>query len=310
MNNFLLEGDYESIEKERKRIIEEANFLEAIVNFYDIEEVPLENALEDLYTYGFLSEEKVIVIQNIEVLKYEEAKKSVDHLLNYLKQPLTNQLLIIEAKKLNNTSKITKELKKYCDYILVEIDSKQYIKDCFKGFQIDSSTISFLQECCQNDFSKIKNECEKLKNYRWEEKKITKSDIEELVPPKLGDAKELTFAFSKDLAMREKKNALKKYQELLSYQIEPLSIIGLLASQLRIIYQVKLLEKKQLTSREIAQILEEKSEYRITKTRELTKFYSEEELLNYMISLAKIDYQIKTEDVDGNHLIELFILSI
>ena len=154
------------------------------------------------------------------------------------------------------------------------------------------------------------NECEKLKNYKWEEKKITKKDIEELVVKKLGDAKDLTFAFSKALMMRDKKDSLMKYQELLSYDIEPLSIIGLLASQMRILYQVKLLDKKRLTNKEIAEILEEKSDYRIQKTREVIRYYSEEDILHMMQSLQTIDYRMKTEDVDGNHLIEMFLLNI
>ena len=104
--------------------------------------------------------------------------------------------------------------------------------------------------------------------------------------------------------MKDKKEALKKYKELLSYDIEPLSIIGLLASQIRIIYQVKLLEKRNLRDKEIANILEEKSDYRITKTRELTRLYSEEELLKLMQELSEMDLKLKTNDVDGKSLLE------
>jgi len=156
----------------------------------------------------------------------------------------------------------------------------------------------------------MSNECDKLKNYKLNGKTITTTDIKELVTKKLGDSKELTFAFSRSLALKDKKDALIKYRELRSYNIEPLSIIGLLASQIRIIYQVKLLEKGKLTSKEIASQLGEKSDYRITKTRELTKLYSENELLKLMQELANIDYRIKTTDVDANSLIELYILNI
>ena len=109
--------------------------------------------------------------------------------------------------------------------------------------------------------------------------------------------------------MRDKSDALKKYHELLSYQIEPISMIGLLASQFRIIYQVKLLEKQKMTDKKIAELLGEKSDYRIAKTRELTKLYSEKEILEMMQKLADIDYRMKTEDVDGNQLIEMLIIN-
>ena len=65
-----------------------------------------------------------------------------------------------------------------------------------------------------------------------------------------------------------------------------------------------------MSDKEIADQLGEKSDYRIRKTRELTKYYSEEELLKLMQQLADMDYKMKTEDVDGNHLIEMFILNI
>jgi len=311
MNSYLIESlDSLSLLKERKRIIKENSFEEAFCNTYDLEEVPLENALEDLDTYSFLSEKKVIIIENIETIKQEDFKEELNHLLKYIKNPNPDNLLIIEAHKLNNTMKLTKELKKSCTYNQVEIDNKKYIKEVLKDFKIDNSTIQFLEEYCLGDFTKIVNECNKLKSYKWDEKSITKKDIEELVVEKLGDSKDLTFAFTRALATRDKEEALKKYRELITYNIEPISMIGLLASQIRIIYQVKLLEKQHLKDKEIASILEEKSDYRITKTKELTKLYTEEELLNLMKELAEIDYQMKTEDVDSNHLIEMFILNI
>ena len=300
MNSYLLESlDSLSLEKEEKRIIHDTKMEDAVFSSYDLEEESLDAALEDLDTYGLFSNQKVVVIKNIEAIKYDDFSSSFDHLFHY-----------IEAKKLNNTLKVTKTLKKNCEYQKVEFDIEKSVKEEFRGYSISSKTITFLIDYCLNDYTKIMNECQKLKDYKFEDKKITDEDIREIVVKKLGDSKELTFAFTRALAMKDKKLALENYHELLSYQIEPLSIIGLLASQIRIIYQVKLLEKKDMRDREIADVLEEKSDYRIRKTRELTRLYSEEELLLLMQELSNIDYQIKTSDVDGNSLIELFIISL
>ena len=311
MNSYLLESeDSLSLQTERDNIIHENHFEDAVINTYDMEEVPLENALEDLDTYGFLSDKKVIVIENIEVLKYDDFKKDFDHLFLYIKNPNPDNLLILESNKLNNTLKVTKELKKICKYQEISIDIKSYIKNAFKGYKIDTNTMNLLEEYCLGDYSKIANECLKLKNYKMDDKIITKEDVIELVPKKLGDSKDLTFAFSRSLGLRDREDALRKYLELLSFDLEPISIIGLLASQVRIIYQVKLLEKDRLSDKDIATTLGEKSDYRIRKTRELTKYYTEEELLILMQELADMDYKMKTEDVDGNHLIQMFILNI
>ena len=253
MNSYLLESeDSLSLQTEREKIIQDNHFEEAMVSFYDMEEVPLENALEDLDTYGFLSDKKVVIIENIEVLKYDDFKKDFDHLFSYIKNPNPDNLLIIESEKLNNTLKVTKELKKICKYQEIHIDLKSYMKNAFKDYKIDTNTMNLLEEYCLGDYSKLANECNKLKSYKAEEKVITKEDVIELVPKKLGDSKDLTFAFSRSLGLRDREDALRKYLELLSYDIEPISIIGLLASQIRIIYQVKLLENKRMSDKEIA----------------------------------------------------------
>lgn len=311
MYNYLLESeDSLSLQKEIKKIIEKNHFKEEEITHYDLEEVELKNALEDLDTYSFLTEKKVVIIDHLESLKQEENKKEIEHLLKYIENPNPDYLLIITAKKLNNTYKLTKDLKKKCSFIPVEIDFKSFLKEELKDYKIKDNTISFLLEYCQNDATKISNEIEKLKNYKIEEKEITKEDIETIVIKKLGDSKDLTFSFSKSIAMKDKKQALKEYQELLNYNIEPLSIIGLLASQIRIIYQVKILEKRNLSDKEIASTLEEKSDYRIKKTRELTILYSEKELLELMQKLSKMDLKIKTTDIDSKILLEQFIINL
>lgn len=311
MNSYLIESlDSLSLEKEENNLIEKHHMEDAFLSQYDLEETFLQNALEDLDTYGLFNERKVIILKNIESIKYDDFEKEIEHLKKYIEHPNPDYLLIIEAKKLNNTTKIAKLLKKICQYEKIEFDLKNAVKDLLKGYKISPKTVSFLIDYCDSDYTKIQNECDKLKEYKFDEREILEDDILKLVVKKIGDSRDLTFAFSRALAMRDKKGALEKYHELLEYQIEPLSIIGLLASQIRIIYQVKILEIKHLSNREIADTLGEKSDYRIAKTRELTSLYSEKELLLLMQKLSDMDYSIKTSDVDGHSLIEMFIINI
>lgn len=309
MDSYLIESsDFLSFQNEKDKLIKEKGFSSSLINTYDLEEVELENALEDLDTYGLLSDKKVIVLTNIENIKYDENKKDLDHLIKYINNPNPDNLLIIYSHG-NNTLKTIKELKKVCKNIEVNISIKDYIKNTFKDYKIDFKAINMLEEYCLNDFTKVVSECSKLKNFKMDDKTITCEDIDVLVNKKLGDPRDLTFAFSRSLAEKNKKDSLEKYRELLEYNIEPLSIIGLLASQIRIIYQVKLLEEKDMKDKEIAEVLGEK-EFRIKKTRELTRLYSKNELLKLMQDLSNMDYRLKTEDIDGNNLIELFILNI
>ena len=311
MNNYLLETtDFTALKTEIDKIIKSEKFTDALTSTYDAKELQLENALEDLDTYGFLSDKKVIIINNIDGINQEDEEKNLKHLYKYLENPNPDNLLIITASKLNNTLKVTKELKKKMKYSSVEINPENFIKNELKDYTLESGVIKLLVEYCKNDITKIENECKKLKTFNFETKKISKSDIEELVIEKLGDEQELTFSFSRSLAEKNKKEALRKYKELLDYQIEPIAIVGLLASQIRIIYQVKTLSNQNLSPYDIAKMLGEKSDYRVKKTKELIRYYSEQELLDLMKTLSDMDIQMKTTDIDPNSLIELFILNI
>ena len=310
MNNYLLESiDTTILDKKTDSIIKDLKFTDASISTYDLDEVLLENALEDLDTYSFLTPKKVIIIKNIESLKYDDYKEDFDHLFKYLSNPIEDNLLIIVGHHFAGTSKVIKELKKLCKYELVEVNSKAFIRNKLKDYTMNQSTINLIDELCLGDITKISNECDKLINYKGNDKSITNDDVNLLVIEKLDDPKDLTFAFSRSLALKDKKNALSEFRELLKYNFEPFMLLGLLASQIRIIYQVKLLENNR-TDKDIASILDEKSEYRIKKTRELTRLYSESDLLKLMIKLSDIDYSLKTTDSDPINLIESFILNI
>ena len=311
MNSYLIESeDSLSLQKRREEIIKENNFENVPIQVYDMEEMGLDKALEDLDTYGLFSNKKVVVIQNIEYLKYDDFASLFDHLFHYIENPNLDYLLIIESAKLNNTLKVTKTLKKICHYEAVSMDPLSFIQSELKDYKIDKQSIQLLNEYCLGDITKIKGECLKLKEYKYEEKVINKDDIEKMVVKKIGDSKDLVFAFVRSLALKDTKDALLKYHELLDYNLEPFSIMGLLASQYRIAYQVKVLEKKHMKDKEIADLLGEKTDYRIKKTREITSLYSDEELLHCLQSLADIDLKLKTTDMDPNQALEMFILNL
>ena len=175
MNNYLLEtNDFTALKTEIDKIIKKEKFTDALTSTYDAKELQLENALEDLDTYGFLSDKKVIIINNIDGINQEDEEKNLKHLYKYLENPNPDNLLIITASKLNNTLKVTKELKKKMKYSSVEINPENFIKNELKDYTLESGVIKLLVEYCKNDITKIENECKKLKTYNFETKKISK----------------------------------------------------------------------------------------------------------------------------------------
>lgn len=308
MNNYLIEGnDYISVNNKISEIIKKNDFSNASISKYDLSEGLLDDALEDLNTYGLFSDKKIVIINNFD--KMDPLLNNIEELLKYVENSSSLNLLFVVSDKYDDRKKIIKDLKKKMEFIKISTDPVEFTKSCLEGYKIENGVINLLVNNTLGDVTRLYNECNKLKTYKINDKYISKDDVEELSFKKLGDSTEITFQFSRALAEKDKKSALILYQELLNYKIEPLSIIGLLASQFRIMYQVKSLEEKNMRNDEIASILKEKP-YRITKTRELTRYYSKKEILDLMIKVEDIDLKIKTTSVDANTLVQLFILNI
>lgn len=308
MNNYLIEGsDYISVNNKISEIIKKNDFSNASISKYDLSEGLLDDALEDLNTYGLFSDKKIVIINNFD--KMDPLLNNIEELLKYVENSSSLNLLFVVSDKYDDRKKIIKDLKKKMEFIKISTDPVEFTKSCLEGYKIENGVINLLVNNTLGDVTRLYNECNKLKTYKINDKYISKDDVEELSFKKLGDSTEITFQFSRALAEKDKKSALILYQELLNYKIEPLSIIGLLASQFRIMYQVKSLEEKNMRNDEIASSLKEKP-YRITKTRELTRYYSKKEILDLMIKLEDIDLKIKTTSVDANTLVQLFILNI
>ena len=188
MLNYLLESsDHLLLEKKIDSIIEKEKFQGEYRATYDLEEVALANALEDLDTYSFLSSKKVIIIKNIlSSLALENEKK---HLIKYLENPSSDNLLIMTSDKMDAKT-FYKKLKslKTLEYQKLETNPVSFAKNILDGYKISNMDLSYLAELCNNDITKLNSECEKLMMYKIDTKEIAREDITNLVVKKLGDS--------------------------------------------------------------------------------------------------------------------------
>jgi DNA polymerase-3 subunit delta len=300
------------IDKKIDELINKLNFTDIDKTVYDLENTPLYNALVDLDTYNFLQDRKIIIIRGLDKISISKQEYDInsdlEHLYKYISNPNKDNLLIIRTNNLNKKTNIYKNISKLCETIKTEIDSKDYIKEKLNGYILNTGVIRLLDEYCNNNISKIDNECNKLINYKINDKIITKDDIEELVTKELGDSSDLTFSLIRSIGQKNIKNALKEFNDLKEYDPSILGLISLLESQLRLMYQVKILEK--LKDEDIASKLNIKSSYRITKTKELTRLYTKEEIGKIINKLEQIDIKMKSTDLDNIGLLEDFIIEI
>ena len=310
MKNYYIETENVfSLDKKIEELIINNNFKDASKSIYSLDETPLENALEDLDTYSFLTPKKIIIIKNIDSINKDEQEEDKAHLIKYLQNPNQDNLLIITAKKLDKKLKLYKEITNNTEVIIPEYNSKDIIKELLNDYKINNNDIDYIIELCDNDQIKIKNECEKLKLYCIDSKTITKEQIEEIVVKKFGDPQNLVFSFARYIAENDKTNALNIYRELLNYGKHPLEIVSLIANQLRSLLKIKLLEEQNYNKNQISEIINKKPFY-VEKQQELTRLYNLNDI-NYLIKkLQDIDMKMKTTDLDYNMLIEMYIINI
>lgn len=310
MLNYLLESsDHLLLEKKIDSIIEKEKFQGEHRATYDLEEVALANALEDLDTYSFLSSKKVIIIKNIlSSLALENEKK---HLIKYLENPSSDNLLIMTSDKMDAKT-FSKKLKslKTLEYQKLETNPVSFAKNILDGYKISNMDLSYLAELCNNDITKLNSECEKLMMYKIDTKEIGREDITNLVVKKLGDSNEILFSLAKAIMSKDKKQALKLYNDLKVYQIDANSIIGLMASQMKLVSQIKVLKEKNLNVSQIQQNLNLKSSYQVKKLSEYIYSYSYNDIKTFFNRLFNLDYSIKTGKVDSSNAIELLIINL
>lgn len=303
MNNYLLVSSSKSIiDKKIKELINNG-FIESEITTYDLDEDSITTLLEDADTISFLSPNKVIIGNNFNL------DIDVTYLFKYLDNPNPNVLLILTALKLDERKKNLKELKQKLTYLKLDLDSKDIIKDILKDKKIDFKVINTLDEYFNDDKERLIRECEKLKLAFINDKEITYDQAKDIIIKPLNDSDNLSFSLIRNIAIKDKKSAILTYKELRDYNIEPYAIMGLLESQYRLLYQVKVLNNKNISYNDIGKILDVHP-FRVKKTLELVSYYSLKDISNILKDLALNDYKMKSGLIDIDMLIDLLILNI
>ena len=257
---------------------------------------------------------KLIICDNSNFLTYD-TKKSIDHdidsLEKYIKNPFDDVILIfiVHKEKLDERKKIVKCVKSYSKMIECnKIEShnlNNYIYNYFKksNYNIEMNLVREIIDKVKYDLSNIINECDKLIIYKGNDKNITKEDVDNVIRENIEDD---IFSLADSILEKNNKKSIKIYNDLLLMGEEPIKLIVMVANQFRLILQVKLMLKNGYKQIEMANIIKEHP-YRIKLA--LQTDYSEKELINNIKKLYKLDYDVKSGNIDKNFGFELFLLS-
>ena len=308
MNNYLIKSNAISlIDKKIEELIKEKDFDSSSVTTYDLEEDSITSLIEDADTISFLTPNKVIIGKNLSNNNLDE--KNLKILSKYLDNPNSDVLLILVTTNIDARKKTVKEVINKLSLVNISTDTKTLVKDILKGYDVEYRVINLLEEYYSEDLERLISETKKLALAFINTKKITYKDALELLVKPLNKQDSLAFDLVREIALKDKKKAVNIYNELLSYNIESYALFGLLESQYRLLYQVKVLNKRNISYNDMASILEVHP-FRVKKTLELVRYYTLKEIRKLLKNLSDIDFKIKSGVYENNIIIDLLILNI
>ncbi|WP_043965483.1 DNA polymerase III subunit delta [Anoxybacillus thermarum] len=306
--HFLMKQAYEQIV--RRALPDEER--EWNVSTYDCEETPIEVALEDAETLPFFGERKIVIVKQPYFLTAEKGKEKVEHDMKRLEAyiekpaPFSSVIFVGTYEKLDERKKVTKALLKKAHVIVAKPLNEKELKQWVKGqCQIDDDAIDVLLTLAGTDLATLANEIEKLMLFA-EHRSITASDVRLLVSRTL---EQNVFTLVEQMAKRNVPAALQTLQDLLRQNEEPIKLVALLASQFRLIYEVKELMKTGYGQQQIASMLGVHP-FRVKVAASYASGFSEQQLMSILYDLAETDYALKSSAMDKQLLLQLFFLKL
>ncbi len=301
------------IQKVREKIIDLWD-QESDYQVFDLETMPIQEAIHDAETFPFFSEQKIVAVNRAHFLTGQVHKGDVEHdldqLINYVKNPVdfTAFILIAPYPKLDQRKKVTKAVKD--NSLVIDCSSpKLYdMKDTIqpmaadKGLKLPDEVVDLLLERIGEHVEALEQELEKLALYA-QDGQIDLKQAEKLVST---HAETSTFSLIDSLTEGDLGKSLSALKEFRKRNEEPIALLALLVSQIRLILQCKLLKKANYQQQQIAKQLKVHP-YAVKMAFKRERKFDENQLKQMIIDAAQCDEQMKTGQMDKWLALEMFM---
>ena len=266
--------------------------------------------MEACQSNSLFSQASIVLVDQPFFLIRKCDEKQLQPLFDYVKKPLYDTHLIFYTY-LNNFNTKLKAYKTILEnaqlFTLNNLDYKNfssYVRSRISEEKLDmtSDAMYLLNSICKRDATLFNQNLEVLKLYPG---KIDPKVINKLcTASEDNDSFELINAITgKDIS-----KAIATERKLLSQNDSPLSVIGLLANQLRFLYQIAYLLSTGKSRKEVLDITGA-NEYRLNKANETLRVLKKEEIIFFLKKLSDLDIRLKSDSsIDGQTLFEIFIL--
>ena len=315
-NLYLFTGTAEIFIQNRiSRIISSYDKQQVSIIKYDMEQTSFSRVLEDACTLPFLEDLKIIILRNPTFLTTKgDLANDAKNFIKYLKNPVETSIIIINATNItpNPANEVYKALKNYAmiiDYSdSEEIEIKGWIsRTCAaRNIEIKDSAINLFLEYINSDQVRMVNELDKIMNYVNDGGIIDEQVVKLLVTKDL--SKEI-FNLIKAIISKDLIKTNKIYQTLAIQTKDIGGVIAMISNSFKDLLTTAKLLKAGYSQHDISRFYNVSSSraYYIVKD---AKNFRIEDLENYIIKMADLDYKIKSGKIDKNIGIELILLQL
>jgi DNA polymerase III subunit delta len=285
---------------------------------YDMNEIPVETAIEDAETLPFMGEKRVVIIKNASFLTGAKEKQKVEHNLNrletYINDPVSYTCFIIEApyEKLDERKKVVKLIKKQFEVLHASPMNEKLVYDWLHErardhhITLTSDGADRLLQLLGAKLMILSSEVAKMALYVGEGGEINSEVVDLLVARTLEND---VFALVDRVVHRKLEEAFRILYDLFQQNEEPIKIAALLVRQFRIIYHVKELTRRGYSQKQIATTLKIHP-YGVKVAAGQANFFKEKDLTEILAAFAEADYQMKTGFMDKKLILEMLITKL
>ena len=305
----LMDQKLEALKKEYPLEVEDLNYIQI-----DCREVSCRDLIQEVTGVPFFSDYRMVVLKHPYFLTTEKGKSEKDEdieaFIEALSQTDKSMIVVIFAEgKLDERKKIVKNLRKVADsFDFGKLDANRLRTSTRQAFKkreatIDEKALDLLLERVGDSLMAVQNEVNKLCLYTHH---VTLEDVSQLVSKPL---EENAFELTSALLQNDFAKIMAIYQDLRQKKEEPVRLIALMASSLRVLYQVKLLDRKGYNDQEISRYLD-MNPRRLYYIRKDTLHFELDNILEMIAKLSHLDVAIKQGKVDKYQGLELFFLDL
>ena len=277
---------------------------------FDAQESTVNHWLGSAKTLSFLGGIKLVIVRNLHDAIPQD--KEAQSLIDYAENPIPEACLVVTSNKVDRKRKLFKILTGLKTAIACEAPKENELINWLRkraeesNYSLSSNAARVLINRVGARPGILAKELEKTLLYAGANKSISEKDVAEVV----GESKtENVFALTEALKTKNPETALRLLNNQINHGEEPIKILGTIAWQFRMIWEVKHYQKKNLPSGQIAKTMGA-NPYVVDKALQHTGRFSTKQLRTGYLELAKADRSLKSTSQDPLAVMQTLVLNL